>query len=217
MKPMHITSFLSSATAYSSAPFVGTVAAPIQRSRSHSLTKIGAPAALAADRHVHSGNRSQWLMQTSTSPDCLPRIAAGEFTSSNTSRTSLTFLGDGDRWNRGLFSTSTMLMHSATSTQHSRHQLLNTAHAHWPCALLGLMLLVLSAPQAFSQARLPRHLQELLDHCCLSLHLLPQATHLLSGPSTSPPGTLHLSVVRQLVVRFELDSRGTRHNVSSRA
>ena len=44
VKPLQVTSFLSSATAYSSAPFVGTMAAPIQRPRSHLLTKIGATA-----------------------------------------------------------------------------------------------------------------------------------------------------------------------------
>ena len=43
-KPLLDTSFLSSAFAYSPAPLVGTMAAPIHRSRSHLLTKIGAPA-----------------------------------------------------------------------------------------------------------------------------------------------------------------------------
>ena len=43
----------------SSAPFVGTMAAPIQRSRLHLLSpKSGLPPPLAAGRHVRSGNRS---------------------------------------------------------------------------------------------------------------------------------------------------------------
>ena len=68
-----------------------------------------------------------------------------------------------------------------------------------------LMLLVPSAPRAFSQARLPQHLQELLDHSCLRLHLLPQATcSLINRHHLRELFTFN---VRQLVVRFELDSQ----------
>ena len=43
-----------------------------------------------------------------------------------------------------------------------------TVHAHLPCALLGLLLLELLAPQAFSQVHPPRHLRELLPDLPLS-------------------------------------------------
>ena len=63
--------------------------------------------------------------------------------------------------------------------QHSRHQVLSTA-----CPPAVGSSRSAASPSSTSSGT--------ADHCCSSFHLLPRATHLLSGPSRSPPGTLHI-------------------------